>query len=435
MADTELQSTAPVTIFYSYSHRDSDLREELEEHLSTLRREKIVQEWHDRQIGAGEEWKDQLDRNLNTADIILLLISASFLRSDYCWDVEMKRALERHDRGEAIVIPIILRPCDWLNSDFSRLQALPREGRPVTTWADRDAAFLDVVQGIRGAVKRRLAARARPSATSSAPAETEAAASSAPSAASSPVVTPPEAARTPPASLLVNPKDGAEMLWIPAGEFLMGSSDSDQNAGAGEKPQRRVYLDAYSIYKNPVTVAQYRKFCAATGRQMPSDPSWGWKEDHPIVNVSWEDATAYARWAGVSLPTEAQWEKAARGTDGRKYPWGDKWDASRCSNGDTDLNQTTAVGSFPQGASPYGVLDMAGNVWEWCADRYDGNYYQAGPKRNPQGPESGDVRVLRGGSWGYANPADFRCAYRYGFVTAGRGYILGFRCASRADFQ
>ncbi|MBM3496659.1 MAG: hypothetical protein FJX72_20420, partial [Armatimonadetes bacterium] len=194
----------------------------------------------------------------------------------------------------------------------------------------------------------------------------------------------------------INPKDGAEMVYIPAGEFIMGS-----DGGGDEKPRRKVYLDGYWMYQHEITVAQYRRFCSETGRKMPDAPSWGWKNDHPIVNVSWHDAKAYAAWAGVQLPTEAQWEKAARGTDGREYPWGSTFDSSKavCSVRPRDENSTAPVGSIPAGASPYGCLDMAGNVWEWCADWYDGGYYRKAPNRNPTGPASGTLRVLRGGSW------------------------------------
>jgi len=129
----------------------------------------------------------------------------------------------------------------------------------------------------------------------------------------------------------VKPKHGAEMVYVPAGEFLMGSKEGEGDDD--ERPQHTVYLDAYWIYKTEVTVAQYRKFCQATGRQMPEEPSvQAWTDDHPIVNVSWDDAVAYGKWAGAALPTEAQWEKAARGTDGRQYPWGNDWDAQKCVN-------------------------------------------------------------------------------------------------------
>jgi len=188
------------------------------------------------------------------------------------------------------------------------------------------------------------------------------------------------------------------MIEIPAGEFAMGSNDAND-----QKPIHKVYLDAYYIDKYEVTVGQFRKFCSATGNSMPDQPSWNQGDNYPVVKVTWEDASSYASWAGKRLPTEAEWEKAARGPEGRKYPWGDSWDANKCNNGEDNspdgYANTSPVGSFPQGASPYGVMDMAGNVWEWCADWYDKNYYKKSPSRNPTGPSSGSLRVLRGGAW------------------------------------
>jgi hypothetical protein len=142
----------PIEVFFSYSHRDEELRDELEKHLSILKREGMISSWHDRQIPAGSEWAGEIDEHLNTAQIILLLISADFLASDYCYSIEMKRALERHNAGEARVIPIILRPVDWQGSLFGKLQALPKNAEPVTSWANRDEAFTDVARGIRRAV-------------------------------------------------------------------------------------------------------------------------------------------------------------------------------------------------------------------------------------------------------------------------------------------
>ena len=147
------KQTKPIRLFYSYSHKDEALRDELDKHLIIMRRQHVIDTWSDRQIGAGTEWKNQISENLEKADVILLLISSDFLASDYCYDKEMKRALERHDAGEAVVIPVILRDCDWHDADFGKLQGLPKDGKAVTLWADKDTAWRDVSEGIKKRVK------------------------------------------------------------------------------------------------------------------------------------------------------------------------------------------------------------------------------------------------------------------------------------------
>ena len=225
----------------------------------------------------------------------------------------------------------------------------------------------------------------------------------------------------------VNAKDGAEMILIPAGEFLMGSQKGQGNDN--ERPQHRVYLDAYYISNYEVTNEQFAQFMRGTGYDAGGD--WkkyakAGKEKHPVVCVNWDDAMAYCRWAGGTLPTEAQWEKAARGNDDRQYPWGDSWEAGRCKN---NSSGTTAVGSYPGGASPYGLQDMAGNIWEWCSDWFGDKYYGSSPSRNPEGPRSGVSRVVRGGSRGIACHNSFRCANRYGDLPDFRNSYCGFRFA------
>lgn len=143
----------PLELFYSYSHRDEGLRDELETHLAMLKNEGIIQGWHDRRINAGQEWDGEIDEHLNSARVILLLASPNFLASRYCYDIEVKRAMERHEAGEARVIPVILRPSEWERAPFSKLQALPTGAVPITRWPDRDEAFLNVAQGIRLAVE------------------------------------------------------------------------------------------------------------------------------------------------------------------------------------------------------------------------------------------------------------------------------------------
>ncbi|MDI1443715.1 toll/interleukin-1 receptor domain-containing protein [Polyangium sp. 6x1] len=151
----EVSVTAPIDVFISYSHRDEPFREELEKHLSLLRRSGAIRSWHDRRIGAGDDWKAAIDENLDRARIILLLVSVDFINSDYCYDIELKRALQRRASGEAVVIPIILRPCDdWQKTPFGALQALPRDGKPIKAWADPDEAWTDVARGIRRVVEK-----------------------------------------------------------------------------------------------------------------------------------------------------------------------------------------------------------------------------------------------------------------------------------------
>jgi formylglycine-generating enzyme required for sulfatase activity len=237
------------------------------------------------------------------------------------------------------------------------------------------------------------------------------------------VVTAPPPPPPPPAQ---SSRDGAEMVSVPAGQFWMGSDHGD----ADEKPRRRVYLDAFRIDKYEVTNALYRRFMDASGRAAPqywNDSKWN-EPNQPVVGVDWNDASAYCAWAGKRLPTEAEWEKAARGTDGRKYPWGEQWDSSRVNSDESNLGKTVAVGSYPSGVSPYGAHDMAGNVREWVADWYADSYYQRAPDRNPKGPESGQYRVLRGGSWD-GDPWFLRSSFRGRGVPTYRFHFIGVRCA------
>jgi formylglycine-generating enzyme required for sulfatase activity len=243
----------------------------------------------------------------------------------------------------------------------------------------------------------------------------------------------------------INPKDGAEMVYVPGGPFMMG----DEAAVLLFNPPHRVTLSGYYIYKTPVTVAQFEKYCKATRKKMPDAPfcnrRWR-KKNHPIVNVTWADAQAYSEWAGVRLPTEAEWEKAARGTDALKYPWGNTMDNSKLwcrTSKPGHAVGTGPVGSFPAGASPYGALDMEGNVQQWCADWSDDaraddpipydNYLRKSAFVNPTGPAKGSSRIVRGGSWGDSSehPGWLHTAYRY-FVSPGdRSSDRGFRCVSQ----
>lgn len=276
--------------------------------------------------------------------------------------------------------------------------------------------------------------------------------------------------------------DGADMLLAPAGEFVMGSeaddidtiirqySDVRRERLRDELPRHRVFVEAFYIDKYEVTNARFQQFVQATGYRTDAERDGGgsvfrdgkweplntgetWRTplgpgssldgliEHPVVQVTWRDARAYCKWAGKRLPTEAEWEKAARGTDGRWYPWGQQFDGARLNfcdsncdfpgkdrSADDDYRFTAPAGRYEAGKSPYGVYDMAGNVWEWVADGYDEDYYQHSPERNPPGPASDSRVVLRGGSW-RSGAVSVRTPNRIGEIPGFRNSDVGIRCA------
>jgi formylglycine-generating enzyme required for sulfatase activity len=265
-----------------------------------------------------------------------------------------------------------------------------------------------------------------------------------------------------------------DMVLIPAGEFMMGTP-ADSDGLPDEQPLRLVYLSAFWIDRHETTNALYEQYVRTTGYQAPANASPAstlWEdnvplpgiEQHPVVNVSWLDAVAFCRWAGKRLPTEAEWEKAARGPDARTYPWGNEWDFNKANSASFWVKRTVdfanstewdafwikgagaaiskekgvkgeiltlPVGSFASGASPYGALDMAGNAAEWVQDWYNPNYYRMASMSDPQGPERGAIKAMRGGSW--LKPAiSLRTTDRDWGTMDSRPSGTGFRCARDA---
>ena len=233
--------------------------------------------------------------------------------------------------------------------------------------------------------------------------------------------------------IIINTKDSSILIEIPAAEFERGDGKNS------DCPQHTVYLDRYYIGVYTVTNRQYKQFVDETGHRPPDVADWGtpiWKgksypesyTDHPVVCVSWEDAATYCRWAGGTLPTEAQWEKAARGPKGFTYPWGNDWDQNLCRNSNNKGSQTTCtIYEYPKGASGYGCYNLSGNVWEWCSDWYGSDYYKNSPPKNPTGPDTGSYRVGRGGGWGSVGAEYFRAARRYRNDPSYRNDYGGFR--------
>jgi formylglycine-generating enzyme required for sulfatase activity len=244
-------------------------------------------------------------------------------------------------------------------------------------------------------------------------------------------------------SMSISAKDGMVMVFVPPGEFNMGT----YQGAANERPEHTVYLDAYWIDQFEVTNKMYRK-CVTEGGCTPPSKSGSetrsnylynsFFNDYPVIYVDWQQAQEYCQWAGRRLPTEAEWEKAARGTDGQAYPWEDQQPSVKFLNFNGEFGDTMSVGNFPDGASPYLALDMAGNVFEWVADCFGSNYYRFSPHQNPQGPSTCDHghRVFRGGySWQISPHSSPGIADRMNNEATATGADLGFRCAISANAE
>ena len=498
-------------IFISYSHKDSEYVEKLEKKLL----EEGFRVWIDHKIDYGSEWTDAIEKAIDTCDAYIIVMSDDSKKSPWV-QREFLHAEKRKKpffplllEGEAWFSLGNIQHVDVTDKSlppdkyYKHLAtATPRKKLTPSSQKEKDdkedspkappvkpspGSKKSVLSnrlffGILGGLALSLALifgipivfppatdTPTPRVTTPPPAEEDPPVTTAPeieTPTDTPKPEPPPDTDTPelPAPTITDTPtkevptptkrsaDGMTMIYIPAGEFEMGSEDYFT-----EEPIHTVYLDAFWADQTEVTNTMFKKFVDQTGYETDVEKygvsytyngsSWAetknadWsrpegpgsdlngKANHPVIHITWNDARAYCQWAGVRLLTEAEWEKAARGTDGRKYPWGNGSPTSERLNFDLNVKDTVRVGNYASGRSPYGLYDMAGNVWEWVADWYSPDYYQSSPSKNPTGPGFGDERVFRGGSWD-DNAENVTAATRAGFEPDSTSSSIGFRCGA-----
>jgi formylglycine-generating enzyme required for sulfatase activity len=472
-------------VFFSYARLDKRFQIELVKHLTPLQQQGLITTWHDGEIIAGEEWKKEIHSHLESANIILLLISADFLASKYCYDIELKHALERHKRQKARVIPIILRPVDWHHTPFGKLAALPTNGEAITLWPDQDAAFADVAAGLRRAVKELRPVSNYP--TTPKPATNDSSRRKflqllglglgGTGAFGAALLTqlfkpqPPNPVKSPtlfnaPNSLskisftsvrlgssgqILERPVGSTMAFveelakgvsmtmvkIPAGKFTMGSPASEEGRNKDET-EHGVTVPEFYFGQTLVNQAQWQSI-------MGNNPSkFNGDDQLPVDSVSWLDAMDFCQklsqktGRAYRLPSEAEWEYACRAGTKTPFAFGKTITSAMVNyNGNTSYasaangeyrQKTTSAGIFP--ANGFGLYDMHGNLWEWCLDEWVNNYNNSptdGSAREGVGLPANDIqRLLRGGSW-LSLAKDCRSAYRNGLAGSIRLNTCGLR--------
>ena len=376
-------------VFISHAWED---KEAIARPLAQALEAKGLRVWFDEfTLSVGDRLRRSIDKGLACCKYGIVILSPTFFAKEWP-QKELDGLIQRENKGEKVILPV------WHNINAEQIAGFS------PSLADRIGVRSDV------GLERVVAELLRGMGISTA----------APKVA--PIPTPSGDLR------VIESPIHLELVRVPAGEFLMGSDPSvDKNASQDEQPQHRVNLAEYYIGKYPVTVAQYADFARAVGRKVSEAPG---KADYPVTEVSWDDAVAFCRWLSersgqvFRLPREAEWEKAARGTDGRIYPWGNQEPDETLCNYGVLRGATTSVGKYPAGASPYGALDMAGNVWEWTSSLFKPYPYRVADGREDQ-KTGGWTRVLRGGAFD-SNARNVRCASRWGDPYVRFGYF-GFR--------
>jgi formylglycine-generating enzyme required for sulfatase activity len=409
-----MAETKPIQIFLCHASEDKAAVLDIYDRLKALG----YKPWLDKKdLLPGQLWEEEIPKAIRASDFILIFLSKTSVAKRGYVQKEFKLALEVVDEmpeSTIYAIPVRLDDCMAPNQ-FRKFH-----------WCN-----LFEADGFEHLLRALEAGRLSLQQATATPQQTP--------------LMPATAARPKDDPALTRQPFEPEMILIPAGEFLMGSDpQKDPIAADNEQPQHFLDLPDYYLAKTPVTNAQYRAFVQTTGHYEPE--SWrdgrppSGEADHPVVWVSWSDALAYCRWLsevtgrGYNLPSEAEWEKGARGTDGRIYPWGNRWDTMRCHSFESGLKKTTSVQAYPRGASPYGILDMVGNVWEWTRSLWGRDlssvdfrypYNATDGRENLYAPPT-VLRVLRSNAY-LDHPWDARCARRDGFAPNCVSDDLGFR--------
>ena len=460
----------PLKVFLCHAHADRDAVRGLYARLT----QDGVDAWFDKaKLLPGQDWELEIRKAVREADVVVVCLSKQFNQAGFR-QKEVRLALDtamEKPEGEIFIIPARLEECDTLESlrKWHWVDLFEEDGydmlmRAFRARADRIGVTLQIK-------KKWLPNITSPRPNQQKPAEIKKPVASRLKIKSQiaywiggvailalgigllssldgnelsfvPTPTNVDATNTSsstPFSAEIKDVKGVPMALVSAGEFTMGH---EWFYASNEKPEHQIYLDAFYMDKYEVTNALYKDCIEAGGCTLPQNSSSNTRSsyydnsefnDYPVVYIDWSQSKAYCEWRGASLPTEAQWEKAARGADERSYPWGegldcDKANYSHCKSGDT-----TPVGSYENGKSPYGIYDLSGNVWEWVADWYDSNYYANSPSTNPLGPASGQYRILRGGASGYYNYYGPTAYARNKYSQEFGSFNIGFRCARDAN--
>ncbi len=498
----------PIRLFFAYSREDIQFLKEIRTFLQPLERHKDVELWYDGEILAGDTWEQSIKNALYSADIIMLLLSADALASDYFWDNEKADALARHERGECVVVPVVLRHCGWNITELAKLQALPKNGKPVVAWTSRDEAYESILDGIVNLIKKikdkqlflsycrqanealgqekwaealnyytealqlhqdaytpslkaiegkikdcndeittadhlkradeyeqgekydeaidqlKKAARLKPTLSKTLDLRINQLQNSA------------ETKAKPPVYIETILGLNLMMMRVEGGAFTMGNNAGNDD----EKPAHHVTVKDFYIGAYPVTQAQWQAVMGTSA--LLSNPSYFKNRlDCPVENVSWEDIQVFLHKLNAHLsleerqhyrlPTEAEWEYAAKGgkqSNGYEYAGSDfiknvAWYDSNSRNKTHPIGQKTP--------NELGLYDMTGNVWEWCQDHWHDNYNDAPQDGSAWESEESTVRILRGGSW-YNDQSYCRVTYRNSDNPDNRSYFSGFRLAISA---